>query len=318
MTTYLAEVNELTLRDLERELNAAGASAKTVEAYRQGLLSLEKYLRGHDASHGRTGYPECCKETKARDLLKVTKAEIGDWLIALRGTHAKDSICSYFSSVRRFYSYAAAEELIGRSPMANMKKPPASDKPIPIPAVDDIRALLETCKGKDFDGLRDTAIIRLFCETGGPRCSEVALLPLEHVDMRSDFVRINGKGGKWRGIPMSARTAKAMSRYLRARADHPKAEDSEMAFLGLKGSMTRSGVYQMIQRRCEQAGVAAIHPHMFRHFETHQAKRAGMSDSDLMRLNGWSTRAMLDRYGAAAADERAAMASRRLALGNQL
>lgn len=303
MTVLMSDRNERVFRELERELAAAGRSAKTISAYHQALLSLERHL----TAGGGPGH-----------LVAVTKADVVSWLNALRATHAKDSIVSYFTSARRFYNWAAAEEIIAASPMAKVIPPEPSGKPVPIPPADLIRQLLKTCEGKGIWELRDAAIIRLFCETGAPRLSEVALLPLEQLDMRADYVTVLGKGGKWRGFPMSAKTARAVSRYLRARDAHKRAAETDRVFLAPKGALTPSGVEKMVKRRCRQAGVPPVHPHQFRHFATHVAKEAGMADGDIMTLNGWSTTRMLARYGAAAAEQRASASSRRLALGNQL
>ena len=88
---------------------------------------------------------------------------------------------------------------------------------------------------------------------------------------------------------------------------HPHAEDVAL-WVGKRGRMTPNGVYQMIVRRCEDAGIARVHPHMFRHTFAHRYLLAGGAEGDLMRVTGWSSRQMVDRYGASAASERAAEA----------
>jgi integrase len=203
--------------------------------------------------------------------------------------------------------------------MGRIRAPRVPDVPVPIPPLADIRAVLAIAdKGRDFEAVRDAAIIRIWCEPGSPRASEMANLSLAQADLETDEIQLQGKGGKYRSFPLSARTARALARYVRARRGHPTAATCPRLFLGRKGPMTRSGMYQMIERRCDQADVPRIHPHQFRHYATDAFLAAGGRERDLMRLNGWSSPAMLSRYGAAAATRRATAAARALALGNEL
>lgn len=302
MTIAMGAANERVFRDMVRDLEAAGRSPRTVEAYHAALLSLERHLAPGEG---------------AADLLAVRKADVTGWLRALQETHAADSVVSYFTSARRFYNWAVAEEVLPASPFARVTPPAPSGKPVPVPTPQDLQKLLRACEGKGIWELRDTAIIRLFCETGGPRLSEVALLELSQVDLKEDYVTVTGKTG-WRGFPLSARTARAISRYLRARDRHPLAAGTTRVWLAPKGPLTPNGIGQMVRRRARQAGIAHLHPHQMRHYAAHTAKAAGMSDQDAMVLHGWKTTRMLARYGAALSGQRAADASRRLALGNQL
>lgn len=318
----MSDASETAFRGLARELRAAGRSEKTTAAYHSACLSLEDWLRV-------SGRPA--------DILAATRADVEGWLIALQDGGgwtprddglaqlgrplAKDSVVSYFGSARRFFNWAAAEGLIDQSPMAAMKAPPASGKPLPIPDVDLVRAMIAGTRpgqrGRSFFELRDELIIRLFCETGGPRCSEVALLPVDGLDLRRDEVTICGKGGKWRKIALSARTASAAQRYLRVRQGHRAAGELPYVFLGLKGQLSPDGVYKVVRKRAQAAG-GEIHPHQLRHFSADLAKSDEMSDGDMMTLFGWTTTRMVDRYGKARAEARALEASRRHAIGDRL
>ena len=62
----------------------------------------------------------------------------------------------------------------------------------------------------------------------------------------------------------------------------------------------------MLRRRSRQAGLPDLHPHQFRHTFAHRWLAQGGGETDLMRLAGWKSRAMLQRYGASAAGARPA------------
>jgi integrase len=73
----------------------------------------------------------------------------------------------------------------------------------------------------------------------------------------------------------------------------------------------------MLERRGAKVGLK-IHPHMFRHDWASAFRAAGGSEGDLMVLGGWRSRQMLDRYGRAAAEDRARDTYRRLSFGDRL
>lgn len=71
-----------------------------------------------------------------------------------------------------------------------------------------------------------------------------------------------------------------------------------------RGPMTSWGIYQMIIRRADEAGLK-INPHKFRHTFSHNWLDRGGAEGDLMELNGWSSPQMLARYGRSARSQRA-------------
>jgi len=207
--TYLENVTSpsdiaLLVRSFELSLRAANRSPKTIKSYTDTVRGFCMFLVDN-------GMP-----TDARNL---TREHVETYISVQVERFRPKTASIRFGDLQQFFKWAVEEREMDSSPMINMRRPHVPEEPPPVLTEDDLRALLKTCSGPGFEDRRDTAIIRLFVDSG-MRLSELTGLSVDDLDLDVKVAYVIGKGRRPRECAFGAKTAQALDRYLRLRRGH--------------------------------------------------------------------------------------------------
>jgi site-specific recombinase XerD len=258
-------------------------------------------------------------------LDSLTRVNVKEWLAVQRERIAQGTLRTHWVGLNRFLGWLVVEGELDANPMDGMRKPPLPEVPVPVITDEELKAWIAACRvktGKNgaFRALRDEAILRSLLDCG-TRVSELCGWTVEgeqHVDLDNEMVLVHGKGAKVRPVYFGVRTARALDKYKRARARSSWAHLNAW-WIGERGAMSVDGIRDVLKVRGEIAVIQGkLNPHRFRHTFAHDFMLSGGDSQDLKRLAGWSSDAMLARYGASGADVRARAASKRLSRGDRV
>lgn len=246
----------LAYLELER-----GLSRNTLEAYRSDLLQFGDFM----SRRGRG----------------VTEAQHGDLaaflshLATATEEHAQASPATLqrkAACLRSFYRHLRREEVVDHDPTADLRGPRKTQRLPKVLSREQVAMLLAQPKGTEPGPLRDRALLELMYACG-LRASEAINLDLMDIDLQEGLLRTRGKGSKERLVPIGSQAVKALDFYLR-RGRPAFVSDPQQSRLFVNhrgGSLTRQGLYKIIQGHARRAGLhEQMSPHTLRHsFATH-------------------------------------------------
>jgi integrase/recombinase XerD len=234
-------------------LLAARRSPRTVEAYRRDLTMLLEHL----------GKPLARAETEDLELFNAKQRADG---------LSPATIARRTAAARSFYKHLQLLGTRGDNPAAAIELP---RRPRHLPKTlspGEAERLIAAAAGTQPRALRDQALVELLYGAG-LRVSEAVGLDRAGVDLDGRLVRVVGKGGKERIVPIGRPAADALRRYLSRGRPFLDARHRPELFLNARGgALTRAGAFLILRKLAAKAGLdpERVHPHLLRHsFATH-------------------------------------------------
>ncbi len=237
-----------------------GLAANTLSSYRRDLSRWLDFLRGVGRSR----------------LSEVAEVDVASFLAALRTGDEQHPPLSASSAgravvaVRGLHRFALREGWTTVD-VAHEVRPPAPARRLPKAiSVSQVEALLSAPDTETPLGLRDRALLELLYGTGA-RISEAIGLDVDDLDRAAGLVRLDGKGGKQRVVPVGSYAAAAVEAYL-VRARPTLAARGPALFLNARGGrLSRQSAWTVLRAAAVRAGIPGeVSPHTLRHcFATH-------------------------------------------------
>jgi len=235
-----------------------GLSKNTIAAYRRDLDKFVLFLEGQNLT-----------------ISQATTMQISEFNGFLRQSQlSESSIARHIVAVRSLYAFLSKDQ--GIENVAKDVNPPKIPKRLPKAlSIGDIELMI-AAYGEDLAGIRNRALIETLYATGA-RVTEIIQLNIGDISRTEGdtvTVKVRGKGGKERLVPMGKFAQHALDQYLtRARPSMARSSQSDALFINEKqGSrLTRQSAWQIVMKAAEKAGIERdISPHALRHsFATH-------------------------------------------------
>lgn len=232
-------------------------SKNTLDAYRRDLNKLLQYYADNHI-----------------DFRSVTLEQLDQFAGELRedGIQAR-SVARILSGVRSFYHFLVLEREVEADPTELLESPRIGKHLPEVLSVEEIDRIIGVIDLGKPEGIRDRAIIEVLYGCG-LRISELCNLRISQLYLEEGYLRVSGKGGKERLVPIDGKAVERLREWLVTRMGHRvRASEEDYVFVSLTRGcrLSRISLFIYIKEYARRAGISKnISPHTFRHsFATH-------------------------------------------------
>jgi integrase/recombinase XerD len=234
-----------------------GLSANTLDAYSRDILRFLEFLKARGVA----------------ELQRVKPAEIQAFLVFLRDRkRSARSVARNLAALRSFFRFLVRERLLEINPTVSLHSPKLTRSLPKLLTKQEMESLLSQASGTNPFALRDRAMLEV-TYAAGMRVSELVQLDLSQVVFMTGTIRVKGKGGRERIVPLGDYAIEALREYLEKGRVHLQGKKpNNVLFLNRSGNrLTRQGFWKILRGYAKKAGIKRdVTPHMLRHsFATH-------------------------------------------------
>lgn len=236
---------------------------------------------------------------------QVDLTDLRRYLAALHARgYARSTAARRASTLRTWFGLLARRGVVARDPAATLATPKQGRHLPRVLRVDQVGALLAAAGGTAPVELRDRALLELLYASGG-RIGEVCPVTLGAIDLPQQLLRLAGKGGKERIVPIGDLAVDALRRYLaagrplllEAATTAPGTPTTDAVFVTARGApLGVREAREVVARTARRAGLGHVTPHTLRHsVATHLLER-GADLRQVQELLGHASLATTQRY----------------------
>ena len=231
-------------------------SSNTLRGYRRDIFQFINFL----------------KKNKINSFKSISYQDLLSYLGYLRNCgYSETTIGRKVASLKSFFKFLSARKIIKSNPVALLSSPKKPDRLPDFLTLEEVEKILNIPSEKNWQSLRDKAILELLYSTG-IRVGELTSLKIGDIDFFQELIKVKGKGKKERIVPIGRYALKALIEYIERRPN----KKEKNVFLNKYGKpLSERSVERIIDKFSKKAGIGKkITPHTFRHtFATHMLDR---------------------------------------------
>jgi len=231
-------------------------SSNTLRGYRRDIFQFINFL----------------KKKKINSFKSISYQDLLSYLGYLRNYgYSETTIGRKVASLKSFFKFLSARKIIKSNPVALLSSPKKPDRLPDFLTLEEVEKILNIPSEKNWQSLRDKAILELLYSTG-IRVGELTSLKIGDIDFFQELIKVKGKGKKERIVPIGRYALKALIEYIERRPN----KKEKNVFLNKYGKpLSERSVERIIDKFSKKAGIGKkITPHTFRHtFATHMLDR---------------------------------------------